>query len=262
MKKKILFFLVFSILTVLGFTIAIAVVPPPPVNQSLGLYDTFFASFKESDCRGCHGTNVADRHHLLVQTENKECLDCHDLKYNPNTGSWELQSFRDCTICHKASPHHTSPAAMARHCNVCHGSFVDNYDDGHYIPTYPKSMVTPDTSGRDVVDNQTGKIIKIGGCKACHVDNPLAVPPIAGNAETHHGTGIQNCSWCHQIKPDGSAALDIRVCETCHGVKSLHNIQADSDNLANKGTIVAGQENLGYGHIGNNLGLLGLPWLV
>jgi hypothetical protein len=43
---------------------------------------------------------------------------------------------------------------------------------------------------------------------------------------------------------------NIRYCEGCHGYESLHNIQADSPNDANIGTLVVGGEDAGYGHIG------------
>ena len=45
-------------------------------------------------------------------------------------------------------------------------------------------------------------------------------------------------------------AYAIRTCENCHGLDSLHNIQADSPNPANLGTIVVGGEDPWYGHIG------------
>jgi hypothetical protein len=47
-------------------------------------------------------------------------------------------------------------------------------------------------------------------------------------------------------------ALNIRVCEGCHGISSLHNIQVDSPNIINSGFIDPGQEFSGWGHIGNN----------
>ena len=50
----------------------------------------------------------------------------------------------------------------------------------------------------------------------------------------------------------GDTREHIRWCENCHGPESLHNIQVDSDNLANIGTILVGGENAGWGHIGND----------
>ena len=52
-------------------------------------------------------------------------------------------------------------------------------------------------------------------------------------------TDDSRCFWCHDVfLPD---ALDIRVCEGCHGLDSLHNIQADSNGPGNIGTIVVGE---------------------
>jgi hypothetical protein len=44
--------------------------------------------------------------------------------------------------------------------------------------------------------------------------------------------------------------LNIRNCEQCHGMESLHNIQADSTAPDNIGTIVVSGEDYGFGHIG------------
>ena len=34
------------------------------VSQEIGMYDTLYWELDESDCRRCHGNNLADRHHL------------------------------------------------------------------------------------------------------------------------------------------------------------------------------------------------------
>ena len=46
----------------------------------------------------------------------------------------------------------------------------------------------------------------------------------------------------------------MRKCEGCHGPESLHNIQADSPNAANLGSIVVGAEFAGFGHVGRDVG--------
>jgi hypothetical protein len=43
--------------------------------------------------------------------------------------------------------------------------------------------------------------------------------------------------------------IEIRTCENCHGMESLHSIQADSDA---SGDIVVGGELAGYGHVGED----------
>jgi len=71
-----------------------------------------------ADCLGCHG-GFADepegalrkgaagnptRHHVLVQTEDKQCLDCHSLTLNQD-GLFVFDDFRTCTTCHKNRHH-------------------------------------------------------------------------------------------------------------------------------------------------------------
>jgi hypothetical protein len=60
------------------------------------------------------------------------------------------------------------------------------------------------------------------------------------------------CTWCHNV--DRPFDERIRGCENCHGPDSLHNIQADSPNANNIGTLVVGGEDAGYGHVGRDAG--------
>ena len=242
-RKKALLGITLVIAILALVSIAMALIPPPPANQDLGIYDTVFGEFDEAGCRECHSSGLPDRHHMLVPNEGYECLDCHPV----GPGGQGVTIIRDCTnsSCHTSTPHHETQEALDRHCSECHGSFVDDYDDGHFIPEYDPSLVTPDTSFK-VENETTGK--KWGGCEACHEANTTWVPgpPIMDNYETHHNLGSvsTNCSICHF---DG-AALDIRTCEDCHGVNSLHNIQYDYDNTTGM---------LGYGHLGDNWDCMG-----
>ena len=237
------------LIVVLTIGVALAIVPPPPANQDLGIYDTLCGEFAEEDCRACHSSGVPDTHHLLVP-KGYGCTDCHQVITNPD-GSTGVGVIRNCVECHDASPHHEAQEAVDRHCSYCHGSFVDDYDDGHSIPTYDPSLITPDTS-YTVKDEATGK--KWGGCEACHEpDSTSSVPPIYSNPETHHNLGTLSleCDMCHGT---GEDLLSIRKCEDCHGTKSLHNIQYDY-------TSTKGQ--LGYGHVGDNWDCAGChAWYV
>ena len=226
-------------------SLAIAAVPPPPANQEIGLYDTVFTGFSTEECKECHTPPLADRHHLLIPNEGKKCLDCHSL-----TGG-EFDPFRECSDCHAVSPHHVTDDAQNFECSKCHGSFVDDYNDGHVIPTYDKSIITPDSSFK-YIDGTTG--LKIGGCEACHEPDLNADPQIRSNPNTHHnlsGFTANNCDLCHSADSTAGTpgdtnvniGLDIRYCERCHGIKSLHNIQYDYDSTSGQ---------LGYGHIGDN----------
>jgi hypothetical protein len=132
----------------------------------------------------------------------------------------------------------------------CHGDIVDNMDDGHYIPDYEPSLVTPTRSqGEGLPLNSRGN--GAGACDYCHDDDGLSSPVILTNEQLHHSVRDElDCNWCHDFGPfEGQ----IRTCEGCHGPDSLHNIQADSPR-PDPGTIVVGGEDAGYGHVGRDAG--------
>ncbi len=237
-------------LILVGLAVALS---PPPVNQNMGVYDTLFSNLVESNCRGCHALGVPGSHHNLVPTGEFGCMNCHPVLAN---GSG-ITLVRDCIQCHDTTfngmnirrPHHETQAAMDGHCKTCHGSVVDNYDDGHFIPTYPPTSMTPDTKFK-VINQTSGR--KWGGCESCHEANFSASPPIVFNNNTHHRlgnlSGFRNndntkCSMCHDMHNATYGSDSIRYCERCHGITSLHNIQWDIANTAQLS---------GYGHLGSN----------
>ena len=231
-----------------------ALVPPPPANQLLGIYDTTVKNFNETICRGCHTSGLPDRHHILTGPPTYEygCQDCH-----PTLPGGGILIDRNCIACHNGSafygdpgtiagkPHHNTTQARNLSCEFCHGSVIDNTNDGHYIPTYAQSLVTPKTSFKEK-NATTGK--KWGGYQACH--EPSAIGPgvpltIVANFDSHHSEVVNvtqglSCLACHNTT---SGAINIRSCEQCHGVKSLHNIQYNYNGT--KGVP-------GYGHLGAN----------
>jgi len=250
MKKRMLIGLAATAALAVGATAGLAA-----VNQKIGIADTKFVNLYRADCIVCHvsDTVLVTRHHALIQSANKQCLDCHT-QISDGTGGFYFADFRTCEVCHKTTPHHITDAAAARDCVSCHGKYVDNYNDGHTVPSYAPSDVTPMAGSKVVDDAQSTdptKTIATGGCTACHVADLTATPrKIYRNADTHHGTGLQNCLWCHG-DAEGTVT-NIRTCETCHGIKSLHNVQVDSPNTANVGKVVSGGETPGWGHIGSN----------
>jgi hypothetical protein len=211
-----------------------------------------------------------------------ECLDCHGQVWNSGTLSYDFETFRDCLFCHEqlagqASVHHLTEPAQTSNCKACHAP-IDNpwaWEDTngvprHYIPTYAASLVTPDKALGTGTDNRvtpTGHAGQ-GGCAFCH--GPLMGDPaltdsetgilVYDNGATHHSTGITigpfdpltpaetrpSCLMCHNLAD--TPYINIRGCEQCHSVKTLHNIQVDS----NGGGIVPGQELAYWGHIGAN----------
>lgn len=281
MKKNLLCLSLMGSLIIGMAGVLSAAVPPPPVNQNPAtIYDTKFGTFTTADCIKCHNDQavLVTRHHNLINTTVPavSCVNasgttpttlatgCHVQVPAPG-GGYTFQDFRNCLNCHTGqSPHHMTTFAAAQDCQYCHGKIIiDNPKDGHYIPTYAINTdsttggVTPAPKGRSIPDpNNPGKTIITQGCAACHQADPTAVPPIFSNADLHHGTnigsflqpgGVGACNWCHD------AGSTIRGCEQCHGVKSLHNIQFDSPNANNLGSIVPAKEDFGYGHIGNNM---------
>ena len=123
-----------------------------------------------------------------------------------------------------------------------------------------------------------------GSCSYCHDDdgaldanNDPAPLLIMNNHDNHHGIGLPNnvsdgaggtwrkCNVCHEYttaprngsyddKSGPEFDLHIRVCEECHSVATLHNIQADSptEGDVGDGNIVVGGELAGYGHVGRD----------
>lgn len=302
-KRKILIpILAVAYLLVL---LAVADIPPPPVNQNFGVYDTTLMNpadptgqtpiYTEAMCRGCHNSTsspivvggVPTRHHNLVATgainPNTNalfaCTDCHPS--TPGTGNGILLD-RNCLDCHNGTafwadsigahvgnftrPHHNTTHAQARNCKFCHGASVDDYNDGHYVPSYPESEITPSALYK-AFNGTSGRLW--GGCLACHAENTSRTPPVFfthtnpsevggkfssppvadGRNNVHHneilnitgGSTIgDQCLWCHVNIVN---VLDVRGCETCHSVRAIHNTQVD---FANTSTLI------GYGHIGSN----------
>ena len=199
MKKNIFIFTFFA----LSFIMILnqkgwATVPPPPANQLIGINDGVYNDLTEEDCRLCHENpdqypvedeTLQNRHHLLYGTEIPDptdapfgnpgdsfnCLTCHEVI---NINPIEFLVERDCMLCHiqgssfELTVHHRTDAALGNlpqgpDCKVCHGSLVDNIEDGHFIPSYEPTPRTPKRSGGDGLPlNSVG--VGAGGCDYCH----------------------------------------------------------------------------------------------
>jgi hypothetical protein len=348
-KKVFSLFISIAVLTMVFAVSSFANVPPPPVNQKIGIPDSVFSNLQEEDCRFCHDNpdivepppgdpnpdkwNV-DRHHLrygqpletgfcsvnnddvcttasdcnenicslsgtpcasdsdcpINETCGEECVGdsvapfppasdgtyqcttCHPIITN---GSIDIIAVRDCLFCHQSSPHHLTSEAQSQNCPFCHGDLVNRIGDGHIIPTYDPSLITPNPSGGNGEPaNVEGN--GAGACNYCHstgtgqpgaiqpgiVDDPAFTGPfgpvaVYWNSENHHSTGLgifnsSQCLWCHNIDDPGSDP--IRRCEGCHGFESLHNICVDSDDADDVCTPAGKpmEENPGWSHVGNN----------
>ena len=233
-----------------------------------GVEDTTTPVFNDPSLPG--DSVIPNRHHLLTQPPaSMFCTDCHGFSSNPD-GSITIVVTRDCLQCHASSDegtvHHLTANAQSANCKACHGSLVNNMGDGHYIPSYAPSYVTP-RPGANSGQGGTGATNPINGrkqgaCDYCHgitsADNPVPGYSIETASQfkiyqsdvTHHSTGFgadgTKCTWCHNF----SAPAPIRTCENCHGPTSLHNIQTSS--ATPPAPIDPGNESPGYGHIGSN----------
>jgi hypothetical protein len=293
LKKKGLFCLIFLLsyslmrITLVRIALVWAALPPLPAHQNIGTIDGLFNNMVEEDCRFCHENpdqfpvedeTIPNRHHLLINTvipdptdapfgtpgELYECLSCHEV--DPITGDFIVE--RDCLVCHIQDPseltvHHRTDLAQGTlpqgpDCQACHGSLVDNIEDGHYIPTYEPSVLIPKRSGGAGLPlNSEGN--GRGACTYCH-STGTGDPSIPGldsdsgalvysTEDTHHNTGFgfdaTKCDWCHDFTIPFE--VQIRICENCHAPNSIHSIQTDSN-----GDGIINSEVIGYGHIGDS----------
>ncbi len=122
------------------------------VPQELGIYDTGYWELGETDCRGCHGDSLANRHHFSPMViEYGQCTPiCHDPDPNAPGG---VTVTRDCTTagCHNwinvTGPngwHHQTDMSQGNACVVCHDQNIIA-EITAYRPTglYPPSVITP-----------------------------------------------------------------------------------------------------------------------
>jgi hypothetical protein len=224
------------------------------VSQEMGMYDTTYDLLTDTDCRGCHGDNLADRHHYSPLGLAGQCDGCHDIISEP-PGVFPV---RDCTTggCHSWDDvyangwHHDTDLSAAENCVICHSpNLVAPIGPFTSFQEYPPSVVTPTPFscenchwGQSVVDahalfdgtistqalaghpssfdhyNEWGDFVGYYEYKR----------EIFGNHDTHH-LGFTDCSACHSVDPnDSSWDPDdpelIRYCETCHSVGTLLRI--------------------------------------
>lgn len=206
--------------------------------------------------------------------EPYRCLNCHTFVFDPATFTEiMIEDFRDCSGCHNTdSVHHITAQAQRGDCVACHGTVVNNGlldadgdgqpDAAKWVPTYNPSLVTPAASKKPF-GGPNGE----GNCTFCHniapwepnqslSDDAFLLDPVSGvnvytNRSTHHQTGFgsddSKCFWCHST--ESSTFTTMRRCENCHGIPSLHSIQADGPDADTAVTL--GREGSGYGHVGS-----------
>src|SRR4030042_3752397 len=149
MRKIVFIFVAAVFLITLGFTQGTAYKRPLNavmnyVPQNVGIYDTYYGNFRETDCRVCHGDSnaVANRHHYSA-TAYADCPDgcllsppdCATVCHDPGCFA-DPYTTPDCKECHidgaciqvdighgignLGSPHHKSDLADSEQCTACH----------------------------------------------------------------------------------------------------------------------------------------------
>ena len=109
-------FLPSAIIACMGLFLATTVwadIPAPPVNQTIGKFDSSIGNMQAADCRACHDSGIPDRHHGKIGTPvdgttnypgspdsngNYTCKTCHGT-------SMPMRVERDCTVCQIGRAH-------------------------------------------------------------------------------------------------------------------------------------------------------------
>lgn len=223
------------------------------VPQEIGIYDTAYEELAESDCRGCHGSSLADRHHATdTVVYYGLCTPCHDLTEEAPG----VLVTRDClTIgCHSQYDltangwHHDTDLSGSGNCIACHDpNLIARISPVRDFSAYPPSIVTPtpfscenchweqasSVSGNPEVPGHPSTYDHYGSFSGTFVGFHEYGKPIYRSFDTHHmgfrGNMVRACYRCHSIDPNNpSWSVDdpelIRYCEICHDVASLHRI--------------------------------------
>ncbi len=225
-------------------------------------------------CTDCHPSTPGVVNGILL---DRSCEDCHNgTSFYANSIGARVGNF--------SRPHHVNTAyddanigtpAANRTCKFCHGSFVDNYNDGHYKPTYNNSLfenpATPFATFKVTNFSQPdglGGNKTWGGCLSCHLPNPAATPAIDSNHRTHHkeilgfaGLGGQTpyqnartpgavCSWCHVIDNTNSTGqgstfpLRINITNPITGENLTNAMEVRNSTIENADVFEPGTTNI------------------
>ena len=145
------------------------------VPQEIGIGDHLYTSLTTADCRVCHGTNLADRHHHSeLALSQGLCTSCHGRKTTPPY----VEIMPDCTAqgCHAGADlgpldeletppngwHHYTLFSANDKCTACHDSdLIDHISNDAYLPPdYPPPYILPTPFN----------------CENCHWEQPVADP--------------------------------------------------------------------------------------
>jgi hypothetical protein len=267
-KVRIMFAILSLVYMIFGFSVTqgFAVIYRPPnlvmdyVPQNIGIMDKPYRDLTEPNCRECHGSSTAARHHSTEPALSGSCLinsdffGCHAAIPPPPLA-------KDCKMCHTSdpnvypefyavwgdlgNPHHKTDAATTWRCNLCHSP---DYVVEAYSVLPPIWQPTADTPTPVSCENchfwddpVNPTIHGIG-----HIEtwgptddgmNPLKLAqgfdlynlPSMGTHEEINGIVYSQCALCHSGTPSSQWDTNpynpyaIRFCETCHTMDQLHN---------------------------------------
>ena len=121
--------------------------------QNIGIYDTYYKFFEESDCRVCHGASTAETHHGTWAALTFDCIKCHSAY--PDV----VPAERDCKKCHLdaaqrdslhpldgkdyGKPHHASDPAASDECTECHNQELISKTFSVAPPSEEPTDITP-----------------------------------------------------------------------------------------------------------------------
>ena len=175
----------------------------------------------ENNCRGCHNDalgKTAERHHALINSNGKQCLDCHQMITAADKTLMPVV-VRDCITCHgdliHQGRHHQLVAEQGKQCLGCHQMVADA--TGAYTP------------------------IVVRDCSVCHATM---------NPKTNHSnaTADVSCAQCHNLGVVNEHLSRTSTCYTCH---SSPNSTVQQTILSAKGgaVVTCTSCHVGFDHI-------------
>ncbi len=194
----LLLFLITGVTAGLGYADWPPTVPIPEIcstggacSDCHGPFHPYSQGWGETECRTCHGSSLADRHHLSSMGRRGQCLACHC------TESSELLLTRDCAVCHVQGG---LPCAQnyARPSNPEGDGYRPHRIIMDYVP-----------QGLGVFDKPYAAFVE-EDCRACHGDQQE-------NGDRHHALDPATqgqCGLCHEQDPNTNEP--VRDCQMCH----------------------------------------------
>ena len=139
----------------------------------------------EDDCRVCHGSNLSDTHHLLVENEGDQCLDCHPYSYGG------VIKISDCLFCHPI------PAEInhGNNCTDCHlegGTYAALNWNGPILSKTGFFNSSHKNITGDFDSSNYSRISRV--CWGCHVDY---TDQLTNPAHSKTASQLPLCEYCH-----------------------------------------------------------------